>query len=276
MNDESLLRLSAFFGILVIMSIWQSLAPRRKLSQGYRRWPANLGIVVLNSLIVRLLFPTGAAGVALWAESESFGLMNQVDQPAMVAVIIAVVLLDLAIYLQHLLFHAVPLLWRLHMVHHADIDIDVTTGLRFHPVEIILSMLIKMAVTALLGVPALAVVIFEVVLNGMAMFNHANINLPVWTDRAIRILLVTPDMHRIHHSVIRRETNSNFGFNLSIWDRIFGTYAASPEAGQATMRIGLAQYQDQPTHHLGWMLRLPITGEMGQYPMMRKRIDRER
>jgi len=269
MSDESLIRLAAFIGVLAVMALWQALLPRRELSQGYRRWPANLGIVVLDSLIVRLLFPAGAIGVALWAQQQGFGLLNMVSLTPALSITLAVVLLDLAIYLQHLLFHAVPTLWRLHMVHHADRDIDVTTGLRFHPIEIVLSMLIKMGVVALLGAPALAVVIFEVILNAMAMFNHANVRLPLPLDTILRTLLVTPDMHRVHHSVIRRETNSNYGFNLSIWDRIFATYRAQPAAGHSGMTIGLSQFQHAPAHTLSWMLRLPFSGEMGQYPILK-------
>ncbi len=269
MSDESWIRLLMFFGVLAVMAAWQMAAPKRELTQGYRRWPANLGIVILDSLVVRLLIPAGAMGAALWAAENGWGLFNLVPLTGWVAVTVAVILLDLVIYAQHVLVHAVPLLWRLHMVHHSDRDIDVTTGLRFHPFEIIFSMLIKMSVVVLLGVPALAVLIFEVVLNGMAMFNHSNVRLPKAFDTIIRILFVTPDMHRVHHSIIKQETNSNYGFNLSIWDRLFGTYIAQPEKGHQGMTIGLAQFLDQPAHQLIWMLRLPFYGDMGQYPMMK-------
>ena len=269
MSDEAWIRLSIFIGVLALMAAWEWIIPRRKLLQGYSRWPANLGIVVLNGLMVRLLFPVGVVGVALWAGEQGWGLLNMASLPAWLTVLIAVILLDLIIYLQHLLFHAVPLLWRLHMVHHADRDIDVTTGLRFHPIEIFLSMLIKISVVVILGVPAEAVLIFEAILNGMAMFNHSNIRLPAALDRFIRMLFVTPDMHRVHHSVIKRETNSNYGFNLSIWDRLFGTYIAQPEKGHVDMTIGLNQFQSQPTGRLLWMLCLPFVGETGQYPMMK-------
>jgi sterol desaturase/sphingolipid hydroxylase (fatty acid hydroxylase superfamily) len=269
MSDESWVRLLMFVGVLAVMSIWQVAAPKRVLTQGYRRWPANLGVVILDSLVVRLLIPAGAMGAALWATENSWGLLNLVELPGWAAVVIAIILLDLVIYAQHVLVHTIPLLWRLHMVHHSDRDIDVTTGLRFHPLEIIFSMLIKMSVVILLGAPALAVLIFEVVLNGMAMFNHSNVRLPKAVDTLIRILFVTPDMHRVHHSVIRRETNSNYGFNLSIWDRLFGTYIAQPEKGHQSMTIGLTQFLDQPAHQLIWMLCLPFRGDMGQYPMMK-------
>jgi len=272
-GPESLIRLGAFFGVLFIMACWQALAPRRSLRFGYRRWPANLGIVLVNVLLVRFVMPAGAVGIAVWAGSHHFGLMHWLDMPHAWAAVLAVILLDGIIYAQHVLFHAVPLLWRLHMVHHADQDIDVTTGLRFHPVEIILSMLIKMAVVALLGAPAPAVILFEVILNGMAMFNHANVRLPFGFDAVLRLALVTPDMHRVHHSVIRRETNSNYGFNLSIWDRIFGTYRAQPAQGHDGMTIGLAHYQSARPGGLGWMLVLPFTGRPGGYPIFRRESD---
>jgi len=268
--NESIVRLSTFFGILAIMACWQSLAPRRILRFGYRRWPANLGIVLLDAVIVRLLMPAGAVGMAIWAEHAHFGLLHWLGTPYAGAVIASVIMLDGIIYAQHVLFHAIPLLWRLHMVHHADQDIDVTTGLRFHPIEILFSMLIKIAVVALLGVPALAVILFEIILNGMAMFNHANVRLPLRFDAILRLVLVTPDMHRVHHSVIRRETNSNFGFNLSIWDRIFGTYQAQPRDGHDGMTIGLAQYQSEKSDGLTRMLVLPFSGQSGNYPLLRK------
>ncbi|MDQ6957952.1 MAG: sterol desaturase family protein [Mariprofundaceae bacterium] len=271
--SESIIRLSAFFGILFIMACWQALAPRRPLRFGYQRWPANLGIVLLDALLVRLLIPTGAVGAAVWAGQANFGVMHWLNVPHAVAVAVAVIVLDGIIYAQHVLFHAVPMLWRLHMVHHADQDIDVTTGLRFHPVEILLSMLIKILVVALLGVPVLAVILFEIILNGMAMFNHANVRLPLRLDAILRFVLVTPDMHRVHHSIIRSETNSNFGFNLSIWDRIFGTYQAQPGDGHDGMTIGLSQYQSEQSGSLGWMLVLPFTGRPGGYPIFRRESD---
>ncbi|WP_018294993.1 sterol desaturase family protein [Mariprofundus ferrooxydans] len=267
--DESSIRASVFFAVFAMMVVAEGLAPRRRLRFGYRRWPANLLIVLINSLLVRLLPVAGAGAVAQWAELHHFGLFHLMAWPPAIALVCAVVLLDLAIYAQHRLFHAVPVLWRLHQVHHADRDIDVTTGLRFHPFEILLSMLIKMAVVALLGASVPAVLLFEVILNGMAMFNHANFRLPVRADAVVRRLFVTPDMHRVHHSVIRRETNSNYGFNLSLWDRLFATYHAQPEAGHDAMTIGLAHLQSAPTHSLTYMLCLPFSGEIGQYPSLR-------
>ena len=245
LSHELAIRLSAFFGIFAIMALWEAAAPcRQLLFTRRRRWTANLGIVVLNSLVLRLLFPAAAVGMAAFASEHGWGLLNEVSLPLWLSVVIAVVLMDMVIYLQHVMVHAVPILWRLHRVHHADPDYDLTTGARFHPIEIILSMLIKIATIAALGPPVVAVVIFEVVLNGMAMFNHGNVSLPQRLDRALRWLVVTPDMHRVHHSVIRRETNSNFGFNLSIWDRLMGTYKPQPQLGHLQMRIGVESLQE--------------------------------
>lgn len=242
---EPALRLAAFAAVLAIMAGWEIVAPRRTPALARRRrWPANLGIVVLNTLLVRLLFPAAALGMALTAQSEGWGLLNRYEVPAWAALLAGLVLLDLAIYLQHVMFHAVPTLWRLHRMHHADLDIDVTTGARFHPIEIVLSMLIKFAAIAALGVPPAAVVLFEVLLNATSMFNHANVRIPASLEPLLRWLVVTPDMHRVHHSIERDETNSNFGFNLPIWDRLFGTYRAQPRAGHEAMTLGIADFRD--------------------------------
>ena len=253
----------------MIMALAEALAPRKKLTQGRKRWPANLGIVVIDALTGRLLLPAGATGAAIWAEQQHFGLFNMLELTGPMSIVAAVILLDLIIYAQHMLFHALPILWRLHMVHHADRDIDVTTGLRFHPIEIVLSLLIKITCVILLGVPVVAVIIFEVVLNGMAMFNHANFRLPVRLDALLRWLIITPDVHRIHHSIIKQETNSNYGFNLSIWDRLFGTLRQQPEKGHDGMTIGLEHLQQAPTHSLTFMLRLPFGKQLGQYPILK-------
>ncbi len=273
MIDESGLRLGVFLAILFIMTLWESHAPRRhRVLPRMRHWLGNLYLVILDALFVRLLLPVSAVAIAMWCQMQQLGLFHWLQwSTSPLAILLSVILLDLIIYFQHRVFHFFPLLWRLHMVHHADRDLDVTSGLRFHPLEIILSMLIKYAAIVALGAPALAVIIFEVLLNGMAMFNHANIRLPLALDLKLRKLIVTPDMHRVHHSVIRRETNSNFGFNLSVWDRWLGTYTAQPENGHDGMCIGLQQYQQAPTHHVGWMLRLPFTGTPGQYPGQRLR-----
>jgi len=265
MDQESFVRLAAFFSVLLVVGVFESLFPRRRLTASKpRRWFANLGIVILNSLLVRLLIPLGAVGSSLIAARHGWGLLNLFELPPWFAIPVAALLLDLAIYLQHRVFHAVPVLWRLHMVHHADVDIDVSTGLRFHPIEILLSMLIKMVVVVLTGAPVAAVIIFEIVLNATAMFNHGNFRLPVRLDRWLRLLVVTPDMHRVHHSVLPDETNSNYGFNLPWWDRGFGTYRAQPRAGHAAMTIGLSQFRE--ARGFGWMLLLPFVGETGDYP----------
>ena len=256
---EPLLRFGAFAGVLVAVALWEALAPRRRQRFGRaRRWPHNLGLIALNAVMVRLLAPGAAIAAALAAGENRWGLLNLLALPAWSQVVAALLLLDLAIYLQHRLFHAVPALWRLHRVHHADPDYDVTTGLRFHPLEIALSLAIKCAVVAAIGAPALAVLLFEIVLNGAAMFNHANGRLPPAVDRWLRWLIVTPDMHRVHHSAIPRETNSNFGFNLPWWDRLFGTYRAQPAAGHAAMRIGIAGLQDADELKLARLLLQPL------------------
>jgi len=259
LNHEPAVRLGFFVGVFVTMAIWELIVPRRRLraSKGLR-WFANLGIMILSTLVVRVIFPTAAVGMALVAAERGWGLLNNLDLAPAVSIALAILILDFAIYLQHVMFHAVPALWRLHMVHHADIDFDVTTGLRFHPFEIVLSMLIKLAVVALLGPPAVAVIIFEVVLNATAIFNHGNIRLPAVVDRVLRWIVVTPDMHRVHHSVRTLETNSNFGFNLPWWDRLLGTYRDQPEDGHEAMTVGLSQFQDRPRQSLPWLLAVPF------------------
>jgi sterol desaturase/sphingolipid hydroxylase (fatty acid hydroxylase superfamily) len=268
MSHEPAVRLGFFFGVFLVMAVWELVVPRRELrvAKG-ARWFANLGIMVLGTLVVRVIFPTAAVGMALVAGERSWGFMNNLDLSPVIAIVASVFILDLFIYLQHVMFHAVPALWRLHMVHHADVDFDLTTGLRFHPLEIVLSMLIKLAAVALLGPPAVAVIIFEVVLNATATFNHGNIRLPAAVDRVLRLIVVTPDMHRVHHSVKSQETNSNFGFNLPWWDRLLGTYRDQPEDGHEAMTIGLSQFQDRPRQRLPWLLVLPFTGRIdGQSP----------
>ena len=272
---EPTIRLAAFAGVFVLIAAWELMGPRRKQSVGRTwRWPNNLGVVVVDTLLVRILFPTAAVGSALVAEARSFGLFNVVAFPWWIGVVLSVVILDLAIYLQHVLFHAVPALWRLHRMHHADLDIDVTTGLRFHPIEIVLSILIKFAVIAVLGPPAIAVLIFEVLLNATSMFNHSNVRIPEGIDRVLRWFVVTPDMHRIHHSILSRETNSNFGFNLPWWDHLLGTYRAQPEAGHEGMTIGIEQFRDSRELRLDRMLLQPFRGDAGRYPIGHQEADR--
>jgi len=266
LNNETAIRLGAFFGILIIMILWEAAAPRRTRSfSRWVRWPSNLGIVALNTVVVRLLFPAAAVGVAWIAGEKGWGLFQSFDVPMAVAIVASVVLLDFFIYLQHVLFHAVPGLWRLHRMHHADLDFDVTTGARFHPIEIVLSMIIKMGAIAALGAPPIAVIIFEVLLNATAMFNHANAKLPLGVDRVLRLILVTPDMHRVHHSVVVNETNSNFGFNLPWWDRLFGTYREQPAAGHEGMTIGIEQFRDGADLRLDKMLVQPFRADAGDY-----------
>jgi sterol desaturase/sphingolipid hydroxylase (fatty acid hydroxylase superfamily) len=270
-SHESAIRLGFFAGVLALMAAWEVLAPRRRLTTARPvRWLSNLGLVALDTAAVRLLVPLGAVGMALVAQERGWGLFHNVPLPGWLAVALAIVALDFAIYLQHVLFHAVPVLWRLHMVHHADLDFDVTTGVRFHTLEILLSMGIKMAAVALLGAPALAVLTFEVLLNATSMFSHGNVRLPAWLDRVLRLVVVTPEMHRVHHSVDPRETNSNFGFNLPWWDYLLGTYRARPAAGHEGMTIGLGQFRDERlVERLHWMLLLPFIGRPGDYPVNR-------
>jgi len=268
---EPLIRLGSFAGIFAAMALWELLAPRRRQAIGRsRRWPSNLGIVALNTLLVRLVFPVAAVGVALLAETRGWGLFRVLPAPASLAVIASVILLDLAIYFQHVLFHAVPVLWRLHRMHHADLEFDVSTGARFHPFEIVLSMVIKLGVVVALGAPAVAVLIFEVLLNATSMFNHGNVRIPMQLDRALRCVLVTPDMHRVHHSVAPRETNSNFGFNLPWWDRLFGTYRAQPAAGHEGMTIGIEQFREPRELRLDRMLTQPFRDDDRSYALGRR------
>jgi len=270
MNMELAIRLSAFLGVFLIIAFWETKRPRRplKLNKKYR-WLNNLGLVALDTIILRLLFPTAAVGMAALATEHSWGLLNHYSPGAGLSLLISIIMLDCVIYLQHVLFHAVPLLWRFHMVHHADIDYDVTTGLRFHPIEILLSMLIKFSAIAVLGPSVIAVIIFEILLNATAMFNHANILLPKWLDSGLRLFIVTPDMHRVHHSTIKQETNSNYGFNLSCWDRLFGTYRAQPKFGHEGMNIGLNQFRDPKKQTLPWLLLIPFVSKPGEYPINR-------
>ena len=272
LTHERIIRLGFFVAMLTLMAAWEVAAPRRSLiASKPRRWAANLGVVAIDTAIVRLLFPAAAVGMAAFAAHAGWGLFNYMEVPAWFAVAMSVVLLDLAIYLQHVMFHAVPLLWRLHRVHHADLDFDVTTGLRFHPGEIVLSLLLKFAVIAVVGPPVVAVVLFEVLLNASSLFNHGNVRLPRALDRLLRTLVVTPDMHRVHHSIEEHETNSNFGFNLSLWDRVFGTYRDQPAAGHAAMIIGLRGFRDpaQCVRLIG-MLRIPFIGGVADYAINRR------
>ena len=265
--NEPAIRLGAFVGVFALMAAWEVVAPRRaRLHTRMARWSANLGLVAFNTVLLRLLLPVAAVGFATLAAQRGWGLLNNIELPAWLALVLAVAAMDFAIWLQHVMVHAVPVLWRLHQVHHADPDYDLSTGARFHPIEIILSMLIKFAVIAVLGAPAAAVLVFEVLLNATAMFNHGNVRLPAALDGALRLLLVTPDMHRVHHSTDHAEANSNFGFNLSLWDRLFGTYRAQARLPQERMEIGVTGLTgDARCVSFTGMLAIPFTHDGGDY-----------
>ena len=266
------IRFGFFVGVFVLMALWEVHAPRRAptLSKAMR-WGNNLGLVALNTVLLRLLFPAAAVGMAAFAAGEGWGLLNHFELPYWLAVPLAVIALDFVIWLQHVMVHAIPILWRLHRVHHADPDYDLTTGARFHPIEIILSMLIKFATIAVLGPPVVAVIVFEVLLNATAMFNHGNVRLPAKLDRVLRWIVVTPDMHRVHHSVEDDETNSNFGFNLPWWDRLFGTYRDQPRGGHEGMTIGIRGYNTpREVSWLPGLMVLPLRGRISGYVINRR------
>jgi sterol desaturase/sphingolipid hydroxylase (fatty acid hydroxylase superfamily) len=259
---EIALRLGAAAAVFAVMAAWEIFAPKRPLSVRRRqRWPSNLGIVAVDALLVRLLIPTAVVGVALYAAGQGIGLFHWLDLRLSVAAVLGFLVLDFAIYLQHVLFHYVPWLWRLHRMHHADLDIDVTTGLRFHPIEILISVLIKIAIVLAFGIPPVAVVAFEVVLNLTSQFNHSNVAMPSRLDRLVRLMVVTPDMHRVHHSVHREEHNSNFGFNLPWWDWLFRTYRPQPREGHLGMTIGLHMFRDPGELRLDRMLTQPFRND---------------
>jgi len=265
-NLEAIVRVSTFALLFAGLAVWEVLRPRRALAAGRgRRWPSNIGILVVDVLAVRVLIPTAAMGAALFAAGNGWGLLRLAELRLSVASLLGFLALDLVIYAQHVVFHKVPWLWRLHRMHHADLDVDLTTGLRFHPIEILISLAIKIAVILALGVPAVAVLVFEVVLNATSMFNHSNIAMPRWLDRLVRLVVVTPDMHRVHHSIIRRETDSNFGFNLPWWDRLFRTYRAEPEAGHAGMTLGLPIFRAARELRLDRLLTQPFRDDRGEH-----------
>lgn len=267
LRSEMALRLGCFAGVFALMAGLELLSPRRPLTANKRRrWFCHFGLTAINTVAVRILFPVGAVGLAVVAEARGWGLLNNLGWPAWIAMPVAVVALDFTVYLQHVMFHAVPVLWRLHQVHHADPDLDVTTGVRFHVLEIALSMLLKYAAILVLGPAALAVLIFEVLLNATSLFNHANLKLPAWLDRPLRLVVVTPDMHRIHHSLDERETNRNFGFNLPWWDYLLGTYLARPALGYEAMVIGQPQSRDRRVIRLSGSLLMPFVRRRPRHP----------
>lgn len=258
-SNESTIRATVFVVLFCIFALSEWLRPRRPLTaKKTTRWFTNWTIVVLDSVFVRLLFPLVAVGTALWASKNGYGILNLLNVPFLPAAIISFFILDFAIWFSHLASHKIPIIWRVHRMHHSDVDIDVSTALRFHPIEIAISMLFKMAVVALLGAPAISVILFEIVLNGGAMFNHSNTRLPLWLDRYIRWFFVTPDMHRVHHSTETNETDSNYGFNFSFWDRMFGTYIDQPKLGHDDMVIGLEEWQSEKPTRLDWSLMVPF------------------
>lgn len=270
-QHEAAIRFGCFFGILAVMALWEWLAPRRPLTQSKPlRWSSNLGLALLNNVVWRLLIPAGAVGITITVQARGWGLFNRVEWPAWFEVAASVVLLDLAIYIQHWAFHRIGWLWRLHLVHHVDLDFDTTTGIRFHTVETLLSFAWKAVVITLLGAPALAVMIFEIVLNATALFNHSNARLPLWLDQVLRLALVTPDMHRVHHSIEDHETNSNYGFCLSWWDFLFRTYDAQPDAGHDGMTIGRPQFRESNVERLPFMLLLPFQRNLPPAPCQRR------
>jgi sterol desaturase/sphingolipid hydroxylase (fatty acid hydroxylase superfamily) len=271
MDFEGAIRLAAFAAVFAAVALWEALAPRRRRSFGRRaRWPHNLGLLLVDVTLVRVLAPGAAIAVAMTAAGSGWGLLNALALPGWAAIAAGIALLDLAIYFQHVMFHAVPALWRLHRVHHADLDFDVTTGARFHPIEILISTAIKCAVIAALGAPVISVFVFEIVLNATAMFNHANASLPQRPERWLRWLVVTPDMHRVHHSVRYEESSSNFGFNLPWWDRLFGTYRARPRLGHDAMTIGVDAFRSPQDLRLDRLLVQPLLDTPGQYPITRR------
>ena len=274
-GNEAAVRFSAFAVMFALMAAWEVAAPRRALSQPKsRRWSANLGVTLLNAILVRVLFPTATVGLALAAAEREWGLFNALAVPLPLAFVVSFLALDLVIWIQHVAFHRVPLLARLHRMHHIDLDIDVTTGLRFHPVEILTSLLVKFAAVIVLGAPAAAVLAFELALNLGSLFNHSNVRMPARLDRLLRGFVVTPDMHRVHHSIMPEEINSNFGFFLSWWDRLFGTYRAAPRAGHDAMTIGVRDTRDPSVcARLGPMLALPFRERADDFPCSRPGLE---
>ena len=258
-QNETVIRMSVFATIFVLMAILEALFSRKTRTQTrLRRWTTNWVLVVGNSAIMNVVLPVLAVEMAVIAAQNGWGLFNLIDAPVWLEIVLAILALDCLVYAQHVATHKIPILWRLHKVHHADRDIDVTTGARFHPVEIILSMLFKLACVIALGPAVAAVILFEVILNAAAMFNHSNVRLPLSVDRIVRTFLITPDVHRVHHSIHQKETDSNYGFFLSIWDQLFGTYTAQPQDGHDDMIIGLSEYQSDKPGHLLWSLTVPF------------------
>jgi len=257
---EPQIRLGIFISLFIALAALEFFAPRRMPKPvKAKRWFTNWAIVVIDSFVLRLVFASAAVGAALWANTNGYGLFNIVSMPEWLAILISFVVLDFSIWAAHVASHKIPLLWKIHRMHHSDVDMDVTTAIRFHPIEILLSMLLKTIIVIVIGAPAESVLIFEIVLNGAAMFNHSNLKLPLAMDHILRIFIVTPDMHRVHHSIVHDETDSNYGFNLAVWDRLFGTYIAQPKEGHDEMTIGISEWQDERPTGLWWTLKVPFT-----------------
>ena len=271
LTHEPMLRLGSFLAIFTLMALWELAAPRRtpRFSRA-KRWPHNLALLCVDVAVLRIVAPGAAIAVAVAGETHGWGILNAAHLSPWLAVPLAVLFLDLAIYFQHVTLHAVPVLWRLHRVHHTDLDFDVTTGTRFHPVEILLSTGFKCAAVAAVGAPAFAVLAFEMLLNATAVFNHSNARMPATLDRALRWLVVTPDMHRVHHSVLHNESSSNFGFNSPWWDRLFGTYRAQPANGHDVMTIGVDAFREPGDVRLDRLLVQPLRETPGGYPINRR------
>ena len=274
---ESYIRLGSFFGLFVLLMIWELASPKRKLLQLRRfRWFSNIGLIVTSSVLVRFIIPTAAVGVALHVEQDNLGFLNHFDFSAVTQFILAFILMDLAIYFQHVIFHALPMFWRFHRVHHSDLDCDITTGLRFHPFEILISIIFKFVVIISIGAPVIAVVCFEIILNAASMFTHSNIKIPLSLEKIVRWTIVTPDMHRIHHSVNENETNSNFGFFISVWDRLFGTYIDKPKEGQKNMEIGLHEFRQAKWQNLRWLIYLPFVSSISDYAINKRTMKKDK
>lgn len=272
---ESYIRLGSFLAIFALLTIWEISSPKRKLLQlRYFRWFCNIGLITISSILVRFIIPTAAVGIALHVEQEQLGFLNLYELPFIVKFILAFVLMDLAIYFQHVMFHALPLFWRFHRVHHSDLDCDITTGLRFHPFEMIISIIFKFLIITSIGAPVLAVVFFEIILNAASMFTHSNIKIPSVIESMVRWFIVTPDMHRIHHSIKENETNSNFGFFISIWDRLLGTYIHEPAQGHVNMQIGLRKFREPKWQNLRWLIYLPFVDKISGYSINKRQTEK--
>lgn len=272
---ESYIRLGSFLGLFTLLTIWEISSPKRELLQLRSfRWFSNIGLIVISSVVVRFILPTAAVGVAFYAEQEQLGFLNHFEMPFLIQCILAFILMDLAIYFQHVMFHALPIFWRFHRVHHSDLDCDITTGLRFHPFEIIISILFKFVIIISIGAPVITVVVFEIILNAASMFTHSNIKIPRSIEAIIRWIFVTPDMHRIHHSINENETNSNFGFFISTWDRFFGTYIKEPSKGHENMKIGLQSFREPKWQNLRWLIYLPFVSKIEDYAINKRNMKR--